>query len=86
MEREPLESLDSITEPAILAVPVTVSVVPLIVQFVPDVPVWPVEEMLKFCVEPIKEKQTKINTKLNLGNISCILDGKFNQVVWKTNL
>ena len=35
MEREPLESLDSITEPAILAVPVTVSVVPVILQFVP---------------------------------------------------
>ena len=39
IERDPLESLDSITEPAIFAVPETVSVVPAILQFVPDVPV-----------------------------------------------
>jgi len=39
----------SITLAAILAVPVTVRVFPLVLQLVPEVPVWPEEEIVSDC-------------------------------------
>ena len=44
------------TELLMLAVPVTVNVVPEILQFVPDVPVCPPEEIVNVCDITVKEK------------------------------
>jgi hypothetical protein len=47
IDKAPVESLSAITETLTSAVPVTVKVVPVILQFEPDAPVWPVLEMVK---------------------------------------
>jgi hypothetical protein len=52
------------------AVPVTVSVLLLILQLVPEVPVWPEEEIVKFCAENLKQpapNKTNTSTRMNFN-------------------
>lgn len=64
MANAPVERLDSITEADIAAVPVTVNVLPEILQLVPEVPVSPVDVIVSVWPKipvPCKRKTAQIN-------------------------
>ncbi len=64
MANAPVERLDSITEADIAAVPVTVNVLPEILQLVPDVPVSPVDVIVSVWPKipvPCNRNTIKIN-------------------------
>jgi hypothetical protein len=83
-ESAPVASLSEITETLTSAVPVTVKVVPEILQLVPEVPVWPALEMIKIWEWPTKaiailkkepKKRTNIKSKftcVKLRNLSSM--------------
>ena len=65
----PAASLSERTETLTSAVPVTVKVVPEILQLVPEFPVWPVLEMVKVWEWPTKAIETPIKAMKKRTNI-----------------
>lgn len=61
----------------IFAVPVTVNELPVMLQLVPEVPVWPLELIVKFCALVSTNERTAIDRKSALRNEVLIINRNF---------
>jgi hypothetical protein len=69
-----------ITLTLMFAVPVTVSVFPVILQFVPDVPVWPEVEMVKFCAFELPQIKI-VNNKTSFDFVDFEFKNFINELI-----
>ena len=76
----PLAKAFSITEALMFAVPVTVSVFPVILQFVPDVPVWPEVEIVKFWAFELPKIKI-VNNKISFDFIDFEFKNFINELI-----